>query len=495
MILTASSFDLNCFFVNYDGSTAAGYNCRVENDVALDFPNSTIEKIAGNHLSWNNDHDVDRLFFISNPKMFYIPIGYSRFFVHLSNLWIADCPIKSISKTDFENQHNFKIVGMRNTNIEVISEDVFTSMDSLEELHLHNNKIKIIFETAFFALRNLRVLKLSNNKLEYLPRKVLFNNIDLQKIYLNDNNLKIVESEIFSSLQKLERIEFRNNLCMSKNFPDDLQTVTLVNDFIKANCENPMTMIINDLKKSKANNEATTEELRSEIADKDKNLMNQESEIKKISNEKENYLKNVLLLQNENKQLLLEKFKLKQEVEILGLNISDFMIKLDQFVDLEFNITEINRELTECVEIKNNVTAKNKVLSFLEFNYTSVLQDNRKLIDSKLEIERKLKETLQDQEQLKINVKNLTNDHIKLADENDGLTKTVLVLHDLVSNLTETANLQGDESESLLENKAVAFLTTIGLFLIVLVLLVMITRKFYPNKQAVYNTSEMSIVS
>lgn len=205
---------INCNFIFLTLLTDYGYNCRVQNQLKVSQPNTQITNVTGTHLKWTKNSQVERLLFSSNTQMSFIPIGYSKFFVNLNNIWIEGSPIETITKTDFEAPGNINILGVVKTHLKFIDNEIFSDLVELEQLYLRNNQIERIHEDSLSKLKKLKVLELSGNKLSYLPEKLFDNCRNIQEIYFNDNKIKIIESKVFVGLTRVVKIELFRNLCV-----------------------------------------------------------------------------------------------------------------------------------------------------------------------------------------------------------------------------------------------------------------------------------------
>lgn len=128
----------------------------------------------------------------------------------LTNLTVESCRINILTKLKILKGYRkeipyLKSIHLEKTNVENISEDVFTRMPNLEYLGLVNVGLKEIDEKAFQPLADsLRKLDLTNNKLTSWP-KALLSLKNVESILMKDNNITHSSNssiEFFKSMVK-----------------------------------------------------------------------------------------------------------------------------------------------------------------------------------------------------------------------------------------------------------------------------------------------------
>lgn len=499
MLLLASvaqGIVIKCTFVFYTGLTAYGYNCRVENQLHIDRQNATIDEISGTHSAWNDNSEVDRLLFIENPNMKYIPVGYSTFFKHLNNLWIAECPIVEIARSDFEKPENFKIVGMRDTQIKAIERDVFFGMTNLEELYLHNNQIRRIHQESLSKMANLRLLKLSNNKLNYLPEKLFENNVNIQEIYVSDNKLMIIASEIFSGLAKVATIELGGNVCIKENFPSTIMSVFSLKQVIDDNCMNPLTAVIDELRETNGKQDLKIRELQTEMEESAKR---QSTQMLKQENESKSLRLNLTSLKAHNEKLSAKNIEMRNEINLLSLNHSEAIAKVEEIyaniAELELNLTESTRKLEKSFEENEKVLKTNEkledLLELTNLNLSSLTEENYQLLDHNFELETNLSYALEDKSMLEKDCVELHANFSQTIGELRELRQTNSELYSEVNKFVTNEKLQPTESE---QKTSSHLLVVCGIVFVVVmaVLIIFILAKRCINARS-YRTNEANV--
>lgn len=143
--------------------------------------------------------------------------------------------IEKVSKSDFHNAHNLRVIDLSQNRIRVVLDSTFFWAIDLELIDLSQNKIIQIERNAFHGLISLRILYLQNNLIdrlapgmfEFLPlietlhmndnripsidRNLFANNFKLKSILLNDNHIKTVDGTTFQHLRQLAHFDMHNN--------------------------------------------------------------------------------------------------------------------------------------------------------------------------------------------------------------------------------------------------------------------------------------------
>ena len=81
----------------------------------------------------------------------------------------------------------------------MITEDLFTGLNSLVDLTISNAGIRKISKTAFNSLRNLKVINLSDNNIKHIPFD-MFEGYNLTMLDLSGNNIQYVHAGSFRGL-------------------------------------------------------------------------------------------------------------------------------------------------------------------------------------------------------------------------------------------------------------------------------------------------------
>lgn len=471
------SIGIKCRFKIETSKTSYGYNCRVEKNIVVASKNTTIDGITGKHVGrWSTNADVERIYFSDNLNMKYVPVGYSKFFKALSNFWVENCPIESISSSDFENAEIMRIIGFTDTKIDNIDSEVFSRLVNLNSLYLNSNQISKIDENAFAAMTKMKTLSLASNKLGFLPSKLFVNNKNLQEISFNDNKLKIIEGGVFAGLNELTKVELKGNFCVRKSFPTDTSSFAEFEQLINKDCSNPLAGAIANLKSHKTNSESLIAALQSK---KEEN----EAKIAKAS--------------DENAKLTIVNKDLRVELEILHANHSKAREKIEEIVnrtmEMEIELGKTNATLEEILEEKRLLAdeLKDLVESFEKLQVQHAL-----LTDDNVRYRGKIDE-------IESNLTSLRNEKIFLEDTveelklNQSLLLKELEQKDLDMNLKDN---QLRSSLTLEEQQFGIFVTPVEIFIAAVIFTVLIccifqvVKMLTKKKRRIYNASELETV-
>ena len=211
---------LNCEFrdISYD-IVGTLYSCVVTTLDNLQ-NNLTIDGYSGDHMTNKNDADVKAIT-NRNTNTKYIPTNLGSF----SNLIALD---------------------MDNSQLVEIKAKDFHGMQSLEQISLSDNKLSSVPLDAFATLTKLRFISLRRNQIEELPNDIFKNNLELVGINLYKNRIKYLGTEILNDLKKLNSVDLRYNICVSKYY-NGITKITKkkkkiydqLKEDIKINCTKP----------------------------------------------------------------------------------------------------------------------------------------------------------------------------------------------------------------------------------------------------------------
>lgn len=376
------ALDLNCKFVFLTSNTENGYNCKVVNEIITNQPNVKITKAEGRHLKYSNNNGVERLLFAGQPQMKFIPVGYSKVFKGLNNLWIDDCSLESISKSDFEESSNkLRILGIEKSNLKTISEDTFSELIELEELYLMRNEISYIKLQTFAHLKNLEILSLSDNHLEYLPAKLFAQNLKLKEILFNNNQLAVIEKELLNDVPNLILADFRQNLCINSIYKQ-VESIDL------SNCRNPLKPLIKELEQLQNSLMNEINGLKSKIANYNVTTLQLSREKLEFSAILDSLKQNISTLTTQNNEMLIDMEELKTENKILSANHSDAKVAIEgiihQLHDSELKSLNASKLLEEKMNFIENSKSE---IEMLQFNLTDLNNDKTSLYRRISEIE------------------------------------------------------------------------------------------------------------
>lgn len=164
-----------------------------------------------------------------------IPKGIFKAFPNLKTMYTWNAGIHTVSKIDFQNALNLRVIDLSQNLINQILDSTFFWAIDLEFIDLSQNKLKQIEKNAFHGLIRLRTLHaqsnmienlapgtfdllpmletihLNDNAIQSIDKNLFSNNIKLKSILLNDNQIKTVAGTTFQHLRQLVHFDMHNN--------------------------------------------------------------------------------------------------------------------------------------------------------------------------------------------------------------------------------------------------------------------------------------------
>lgn len=143
--------DISC---EYEISSSR-YRCVV---TKLEFNDTSVVRVFEKHPG-QDVHELE----IQDIHLGKFPRGIGKAFPFLKRLWIVNCGVKEIKRSDFNDLTNLKTLNMKRNLITELRDDVFDKLPGLVYLSLSHNFISIIDTKVFAALKNLDRLNLQSN--------------------------------------------------------------------------------------------------------------------------------------------------------------------------------------------------------------------------------------------------------------------------------------------------------------------------------------------
>lgn len=122
-----------------------------------------ITEVEGQHLQGKSNSDV-KAFYSNGNTVNYFPRGLTKFFKNIEKVQIAYGNLKEISKEDLkEFGDKLKVLIFQSNEIKIIDADLFIFNRNLEHISFAVNNIKQIGSGAFNGLQKLVKLELREN--------------------------------------------------------------------------------------------------------------------------------------------------------------------------------------------------------------------------------------------------------------------------------------------------------------------------------------------
>lgn len=140
-----------------------------------------------------------------------IPRGLFKAFPHLKTVYTWNSGMKTVSKVDFLDAHDLRVIDMSKNRIEKILHSTFFWAIDLEFIDLSENKIVLVESNAFHGLIHLRVLHLQMNLIEEIRSGTFDILPSIETLHLNHNALQSIDEHLFSQNGKLKSILLHDN--------------------------------------------------------------------------------------------------------------------------------------------------------------------------------------------------------------------------------------------------------------------------------------------
>lgn len=124
--------------------------------------NVIIDGLGGVHDSGKTDDDVT-LFSIWNKTCHYIPRGIDRFYKNLEFIEFGKCGLRAVSGEDLKPFTKLKVIWMADNQLTTLGAGLFEFNRNLKSITFRNNKISLIDQTIFDPIEDLEKLQFSEN--------------------------------------------------------------------------------------------------------------------------------------------------------------------------------------------------------------------------------------------------------------------------------------------------------------------------------------------
>lgn len=140
-----------------------------------------------------------------------IPQGLFKAFPHLKTVYTWNSGMKTVSKSDFRDAAELRVIDMSKNQIEIVEHSTFFKAIDLEFIDLSENKIVVVEMNAFHGLIHLRTLHLQTNLIDEIVPGTFDTLPAMETIHLNGNVLQSIDEHLFAHNAKLKSILLHNN--------------------------------------------------------------------------------------------------------------------------------------------------------------------------------------------------------------------------------------------------------------------------------------------
>lgn len=173
-------------------------------------------------------------FHVGDQNTLYFPNNVGYLFPKLRYVYNERSNLRYVEKKNFENMEHVVLISLAVNLIESIPADAFDHLTGVEVIHIHTNKLKTLEADTFSTNQKLKHVYGYKNELETLPRGLFRKNTNLVGIHLNVNKLHSIDTRL-DETRAYARINFRDNACINKAYPDDLSVLEMIAE-IRRNC-------------------------------------------------------------------------------------------------------------------------------------------------------------------------------------------------------------------------------------------------------------------
>lgn len=180
-----------------------------------------------------NDSNIEYFHVVDQNTLFF-PNNIGNLFPKLKYILDESSGLKFIEKRNFENMEQVVEISLAHNLIESIPADAFDHLTNVQTIQLHYNKLKSLEADTFSTNQNLLQVFGYRNEFETLPSGLFRKNAKLVGIHFDFNKLHSIKTSL-DQTRKYVKINFHENTCINKIYPDDLKLPELITE-IKQNC-------------------------------------------------------------------------------------------------------------------------------------------------------------------------------------------------------------------------------------------------------------------
>lgn len=409
-----ASLRLNCEFRLNSEECKVNSLKVLENDVA-------VTMIVGTHAFRKTNNDVKELWITRDVETERVPTNICDYFKNMERMDIYGTSINRITRGVFRNCVKVTKACVLFTSLTSIPEDLFEDLLELKELFLYDNKLVA------------------------LPPNLIAKNTKLTSLSAKNNRLGMIDIELNP---KLTSVDFRDNACVNKRFPEDIKTLALFIKEVTDSCESPLkktfilkaTKLYETLSQKEneiANLRSEKEKFGSENIAMTSNITHLMLEINNLKEENADRVKELDALKQNNTQEIAEVFdeniSLRLNISSCRVenlektkNISKLSLKNDEF-QAKLNASQeeiysLRGNLTTTVETIGRIQLKMELLEADNFNFKDSLEECWQNLSTINEANENLSSKLSELRQTAVNCTNsaVIADSIQEIHENCG---------------------------------------------------------------------------
>lgn len=206
------SFSTTASFYKYASIKSYNYNCEDQSTSITNVNGDrSVSSVSGSHLSGGWGNIYVEAYIANGRKLNYLPTNLQSHFSVLRIIWVNNCGLKEIDKSDLQIQ-NLVYLNLQNNWLELIKADLFANNPNLKAIELQNNKIIEIQSGAFTSLTALANLLIQDN--------ICVQGVEDQTGSVS--NVQEYASKIYdicNPMKTLKKLEFALNQCHQQFMP------------------------------------------------------------------------------------------------------------------------------------------------------------------------------------------------------------------------------------------------------------------------------------
>jgi len=200
--------------------------------MAIKFNNCEDEDFAG--AEDIDANDVTTLT-IDNQNSIHLPINLATFLPKLQKLSVHQSKLIAIGRDELNGYSDLKEVAITGNDVVTLPSDTFANTPNLLTIDISSNKLTELPAGIFSSLINLQFVNASSNALNELRDDLFGKQNSITELSFRNNKLTDIAPKFIRFLKNLQTIDFKDNSCLNKKVPNDIDMNGLKSEIID-NC-------------------------------------------------------------------------------------------------------------------------------------------------------------------------------------------------------------------------------------------------------------------
>jgi hypothetical protein len=153
---------------------------------------------------------------------------------HLNLTKTEEFVTKIMRKHDIKKTNaDVELLSIHNQTVHEIPGKIGNFFANVDGFEVINSDLKVITKKNLMQFKHLKYLNLMKNQIEVLANDLFEHNLKLKIVIICCNRLKIIGNNIFDSLNHLNHVDFRRNVCVHKRSEDHDELKSLMKEIDK----------------------------------------------------------------------------------------------------------------------------------------------------------------------------------------------------------------------------------------------------------------------